>query len=123
MKRDLDLVRAILLWMEARPEGRNINWKIEIDGYTAEQIGYHAYLMSQAGLIEAADATFQESHSPQFVPQQLTWAGHEFLNAAKDSSIWAKAKTHVIGPTGGVAFTVLLEWLKAEAKTRLGLPP
>ncbi|MDP3795588.1 MAG: DUF2513 domain-containing protein [Polaromonas sp.] len=123
MKRDLDLVRGILQWMEARPEGRNINWKIEIPGYTAEQIGFHVHLMEQAGLVFARDATFNEAHSPNAIPLSITWSGFEFLDAAKDDTLWAKAKAKVIAPAGGVAFTVLLEWLKAEAKQRLGLPP
>ena len=54
--------------------------------------------------------------------ERLTWSGHEFADAANDGALWAKAKTNVIGPAGGVAFTVLLEWLKAEAKSRLGIP-
>jgi len=122
MKRNLDLVREILLWMEAQPEGQNVAWKIQIDGFTDEEIGYHAYLMHQAGLIIATDATFLESHSPHWIPTMLTWQGHEFLSAAKDDTVWAKAKKDVIKPALGATYTVILEWLKAEAKARLGLP-
>lgn len=123
MRRDLDLVRSILLWIEAQPEGHNINWTVAIAGHTDEQIGYHVHLMEQAGLLIASDATYSESRSPSAIPVSITWNGHEFLNAAKDSNLWARAKANVIGPAGGVAFTVLLEWLKAEAKRQLGLPP
>jgi hypothetical protein len=121
MRRNLDLVREILIWMEARPEGRNVNWKIEIEGFTDDEIGYHAYLMNQAGLIIAADATPLESASPKWIPNMLTWQGHEFLAAVKDDTLWAKAKKDVIRPAVGATFSVLLEWLKSEAKLRLGL--
>lgn len=121
MKRDLDLVRSILQWMEARPEGRNVAWEVIIDGYTDEQIGYHVHLMGQAGLVIAKDSTFLESHSPYAIPVSITWAGHEFLGASGDSSLWTSAKKKVIGPAGSVAFSVLLEWLKSEAKKKLML--
>lgn len=122
MRRNLDLVRQLLLWMEARPEGRNVAWRIEIVGFTDEEIGYHAYLMNQAGLITAADATFSEHHSPHWVPMSITWAGHEFIAASRNFELWERAKKNVIGPAAGATFAVLLEWMKQEAKTRLGLP-
>lgn len=122
MQRDMDLVRKLLQWIEAQEHGRNINWKIEIEGFTEEQIGYHAYLMYQAGLIDATDATTTELWSPRYLPERLTWAGHDFLESIKDDTLWAKAKKIVIQPAGGVAFSVLIDWAKAEAKARLGLP-
>lgn len=121
MKRDLDLVRSILLWMEAQPEGRNINWKLSIGKYTDEEVAYHCHLMAQAGLILAHNSTFVESHSPQATPGSITWAGYEFLDLAKHDKLWAKAKRKILAPAGGIAFSLLLEWLKAEASTRLGI--
>ncbi|MEJ7804330.1 MAG: DUF2513 domain-containing protein [Telluria sp.] len=123
MRRDMDLVRGILKFMEAQAEGINVGWNIVIDGYTDEQIGYHAHLLAQAGLILAADATYMESNAPSALPLSLTWQGHDFLESIKDDALWAKAKKHVLMPAGGAAFSVLTEWIKAEAKQRLGLPP
>lgn len=123
MKRDMDLIRSILLWIEAQPEGHNVNWQLEIDGHTDEEIGYHVHLMGQAGLLLVLDETMNESTSPFASPVSITWAGHEFHDAVKDNTVWAKAKAKVIFPAGGVAFTLLLEWLKQEGKARLGLPP
>lgn len=123
MKRDIELVREILLWMEAQPEGRNVNtWTFDIPERTKKEIGYHAYLMHQAGLIVAYDCTYSEDDTPNWVPSMLTWDGHEFIASAKDSGIWDKAKKSIIGPAAGVTFTVLLEWLKAESLKRLGIP-
>jgi hypothetical protein len=122
MKRDMDLVRSILLWIEQQDCGRNVGWTIEIEGFTDEQIGYHIHLMGQAGLLEAHETTSMSDTSPSAIPIALTWSGHDFLESAKDETLWSKAKKSVIQPAGGVAFNVLLEWLKAEAKARLGLP-
>jgi hypothetical protein len=122
MKRDLDLVRGILLWMEAQAEGRNVNtWDFNIPGWTKREIGYHAYLMHQAGLIIAADATFTEDDAPNWTPSMITWDGYEFLAAARDKGLWEKAKSNIIGPAAAVSFALLLEWLKEEGKKRLGI--
>ena len=43
MKRDLDLIRKIVLTVEDLPTG-NVPEEIEVDGYTSEQVGYHSYL-------------------------------------------------------------------------------
>ncbi len=74
MKRDMDLVRTIVFLLEDHEHGRSPR-EIQIDGYTAEQIGYHAYIMKEAGLIRAAVRSVN-SPSPCAIPTGLTWAGH-----------------------------------------------
>lgn len=124
MKRDIDLIRKILLVLESQEHGF-FREPLVVDGYTEEQIGYHVHLLGEAGLLKVRDHTHLQSMSPEAFPISITWAGHEFIDAAKDESIWEKAKTKVLKPIGGVALDVLLEWLKAEAKQRIGLllPP
>jgi hypothetical protein len=107
--------------MESR-EHAFIQGELEIEGYTDEQIGFHVFLLGESGLAKVLENTPLQSQSPSALPLHLTWAGYEFLEAAKDETLWGKAKTVVIKPAGGVAFGVLVEWLKAEAKARLGLP-
>ena len=121
MKRDIDLIRTILLSMEANEHGF-AGTSPAIEGHSEEQIGYHVYLMGQAGLITTADATCLSDQSPNAIPLSITWAGHDFLDSVKDETLWKKAKTIVLKPAAGVAFDVLVEWVKAEAKQRLGLP-
>lgn len=121
MKRDLDLVRKILQLMEAG-EDASFGRIPEVDGFTEDQVGFHVHLMAEAGLVSAADCTTLGDSSPKAIPMCITWAGYEFLEAAKDDTLWAKARDVVLKPAGGAAFGVLLEWLKSEAKARLGLP-
>jgi hypothetical protein len=40
----------------------------------------------------------------------------------RDDTVWKKAKEHVLKPGASWTFDILKEWLKAEAKSRLGLP-
>jgi hypothetical protein len=46
----MDLVREIHLALEQHPHGFAPD-ELRIDGFTEEQVGYHAYIMGQAGLI------------------------------------------------------------------------
>lgn len=121
MKRDLDLIRKILLALEAHEHGFAPE-TIEIAGYNQELVGYHIYLLGEAGLAKVLENTVFDRESPSAFALNLTWDGYEFLEAAKDETVWGKAKENVIKPAGGIAFGVLLEWLKAEAKSRLGIP-
>lgn len=121
MKRDLDLVRKILLAVEADPrfDGRrllapDICSDVGISGRPIQEISYHLELLIKEGFLEGNAGPLRPTIS------KLTWKGHEFLDDIRDDSIWAKAKQRVSG-LQSVAFSVLAEIAKAEIKKQLGL--
>jgi len=69
-------------------------------------------LLYDAGLIKALVANVWEQDA-EFLQINLTWAGQDFLDAAKDDTLWKKAKETVIKPGASFTFDVLLAWLKA----------
>jgi hypothetical protein len=105
MKRDMDLIRAILLEIEKLPDDLESH-NIEMENATPEEVTYHVRLLAQAGLIEAED--FSTFAGTRWQPRGLTWNGHEFLDAARSDTVWRKAKEIVIAGTG----TLTLEALK-----------
>lgn len=120
MKRDLDLVRKILLELEAHehgypPEG------FTIDGYTGEQIGYHVYLMGQAELLNVANTAHMGSTSPTAIPVSVTWDGHEFLEASRSPTVWQEAKKRMASAGVSVGLSTLLLLLRDIARAKLGL--
>lgn len=123
MKRDMDLCRSLMMGMINQESDSDDRDKSCFEGYTKGQIDHHYYLLWKAGLIEAINTTGLVGDYPTAAPLSVTWAGHEFIDAASDSGIWAKAKEKVLAPAGGVAFTVLLAWLKDESMKKLGLKP
>jgi Hypothetical protein (DUF2513) len=107
MQRNMDLVRKILLKLESSPDG----WAPEdfgIQSFSPQEIGYHAHIMLQEGLIEAIDVTDRGSPGPEAMPRSLTWKGHEFLDVARDQSRWNRAKS-TIERIGGAPISV---WVK-----------
>ena len=116
MKRDMDLIRQILLRLEELPMtgGRH---DIEIDGYSHEQIIYHVRLMDEAGLIEAQDLTTMTAID--WRPKRITYEGHEFLDAARSDKLWHTAKDKLMSTTGTLTIEGLKIALQAAVKALL----
>lgn len=108
MKRNMDLVRQILLEIEEQPF--TSKWlDLEIDGFTREEITYHVMILYEAGLLEAVNLT---THGGiDWRPTRMTWEGHEFLEAARDDSRWQRAKSTMMEKAGGITFEVLKQLL------------
>jgi hypothetical protein len=116
MKRDMSLVREVLLRVEALdmpPAARAIcrGWdpEFKIEGYSEQLVDQHLRLLTEAGFINgkpAADAVMLEG---------LTWEGHEFLDTVRSPEIWRRTK-EAAGKVGGVSISILAEIAKATAK-------
>lgn len=119
MKRDMDLVRQILLTVENHDQGYAPE-SLLIDGYTEEQIGYHCYLLVQAGLAEGVVNTPLEAPSPSAILLNLTWQGHEFAASAQSPTIWSQAKD-VMHKVGDGSFQVWQGVLTDVVKSSLGV--
>lgn len=118
MKRDMNLVRKIILALEDSPTGFAPK-DFEVGGHKKEEIGYHIYIMMEAGLVRAADVTTHGSKSPEAIAVGLTWAGHEFADASRDSSRWDKAMQLIKEKAGSVTLDVLINLLKSLMSSSL----
>ena len=106
MKRDMDLVRKILLAVEEENVFEN-DWRPEIGDHSPEEIVYHVELMKDAGLLDIDIRRFLDDSLPLIYLRRMTWEGHEFLDAARNESIWSQAKAKVLQTTGGLGFEAL----------------
>lgn len=120
MKRDMDLVRRILMKIESHEHGI-APYPLMIDGASDELVGYHIHLLGQAGLLAVDEITSLESDSPEAMALHMTWTGHDFLDAARSDTIWNRAKQRVAGTVGSVTFEAFKALLVALAKEKLGL--
>ena len=120
MKRDLELIRKLVLAAEASPTGY-VKDDLEIEGYTPEEIGYHVYLLADAGLAKGIDATTLGCTSPNWRILHLTSTGHDFADAARDEGTWRKATGLVKDKAGGVTLDVMKQVLISVIKNALGL--
>lgn len=121
MKRDLDLIRRILSEVESMPAGQSRD-DIKVPGEYDEATVYeHVKLLIEAGLLRGKVVNVESMIVAVYI-EGLTWEGHDFIDVAKDESLWTKAKESVLKPTVSFTFDLLVEWLKVQAKQTLGLP-
>ena len=123
MQRDMDIARRILLEVEEFPFHGERMFSPEsttLANVPDNIVSYHVMLLHEAGLLKGIDMSSMDGL--KWVPTRLTWAGHEFLDAARDDGRWTKAKGTIREKAGTVAFEVLKELLAQLAKASLGLP-
>jgi hypothetical protein len=110
----MDLVRRIMLAVEAsdRPLDSSM---IRIAGYTGEAITEHMRMLNEAGLIEGISA-YSVEHRLKWIELRLTWSGHDFLDAARNESVWTETVSEVRKKTGAVPFEVLKGLLMESAR-------
>jgi hypothetical protein len=114
MKRDFEIIRLFLLQIETGED------QPKLQNYSEDEIIYNVALLIEAGLAKGEvieDAS--EGRVTGASVESLTWAGHDFLDATRDETIWKKAREKVMKPAAAFTFSLLLEYLKSEAKRKL----
>ena len=116
MKLDKDLVREILLALEA-DDGDPREFKdIELPGRTPEQIAYTVCILAEGGLIEATDLSTMDGWDCR--AQRLTYAGHEYVDTIRDREVWRKTK-EIANKAGAFSLQMLIETGKTVVKQEL----
>lgn len=118
MKRDFDLIRTILFRVEEL-DAFQTHKPEPLDGYPEAVVLEHIELLIEAGLIEANVIRFADNRNGHYSVRRLTWDGHDFLDSIRADTVWAKVRSQLLKPMGGVAFGLLKEWLKAQAHKHL----
>ena len=114
MKRDLDLIREILLQVEAR--GPKQSMEVEIEGRDRNEIFGHVQLLEEAGFVEV---TF--TGGPTSWVSRITWDGHEFLDSVRDSDVWVKVTNKMKEVGGTASFDIVKALAIGFVKEKLGL--
>jgi Hypothetical protein (DUF2513) len=121
MKRDMDLIRELLLRIEALDIDAGSVHMLEIykeplahQGDDPNKIYYNMRLLMEAGFV--AQTSTQGADS--FMVTGLTWVGHDFLDSIRDPVIWKKTKDGVKA-AGGFTVSLLAELAKGLIKTQV----
>jgi hypothetical protein len=113
MKRDFDLIRSLLKDIEATPAGETPIIS-DFPDYDDETVGEHLALLVRAGLIDGDIVDCMGSNAISAIPYRLTWEGHEFIGAAREDSLWNKAKSRFLTGTTSFTFGILKQWLEGQ---------
>lgn len=120
MKRDLKLVRMILLDVEATAPGEVIQGFTE-EGYDERTIAEHVRLLIDADLLEGEIVRQFGTSAHGYAVTGLTWQGHEFLANAKNDTVWKKVIAEAESKGASVSMTVLNGLLTKAAQKYAGL--
>lgn len=108
MKRDMDLIRKVLLKIEEKEDDSSL-LHVEVEGYDQENVDYHVRKLHSAKLIYA----IYGDGNPYAT--DITWEGHEFLDNVKNESVWKKTKDVVVKNGGTASFAIVTELAKELA--------
>jgi hypothetical protein len=92
MKRDMDLIRELLLKIESLEirQGETLFFNVhglQVQGYGPDQVVYNIELLFDAGFLKG------QGGADTFGIAGLTWSGHELLDDIRDPEIWRKTKS------------------------------
>lgn len=121
MKRDMDLIRTLLLRMEEATMQGGVSYifqpgfeELDVPGYDADAVTYHMNLLVDAGLLDAPSA----HGANHFIVRGLSWRGHDFLDSVRDPEIWRKAREGT-ERAGGFTLELLGDLAKGLIKTQI----
>ncbi|MCK5366008.1 MAG: DUF2513 domain-containing protein [Gammaproteobacteria bacterium] len=118
MKRDIELIRMVMLAAEESKDPYELV-DPKFEGHNETEISYHIALLDDAGLLHGQDRSaigvFRWSAGA------LTWAGHEFVEAVRDDSVWKEARAITAKSGDGTVFEILNKALMQVLEKRTGL--
>lgn len=119
MKRDMEIVREMLLEF-ASGEGRtSFNTVIEED----KVYMYHLKIMREAGLIDYKESGYKGGMVLLDIPT-LTWFGNDYLDTVANESVWSRTKAGLKEKgfeLSGVPFQVLKDFAAFQLKQFMGI--
>lgn len=89
MTRDMELVRKIMLAIAATEQPLD-SLMVRIANYTPEQIGEHVRLLHEARLLDG-QLSLSADRRLRWSELRLTWNGHDFVECARNETIWRMA--------------------------------
>lgn len=122
MKRDMDLMRRILLRIEERSDipPRTLTLDDFMDmKKSSYEISLHLDLLYEAGLIAVMDIAIV-GDLKDFTIERLTLAGYEYLDAIRNYKVWDRVK-QAIDSVGGATLDVIKQVAVRELSKELGL--
>jgi hypothetical protein len=113
MKPDIELIRLLLLREEQGVPPP------ELVAYASGLVSYNSALAIEAGLLRGEILHEGGSNLPIGIVRGITWAGHDFLDATRDSCIWNKTRKRALAL--GTTWKLLLDFIDDLGRRRLAL--
>ena len=126
MKKDLDLIRQIMLTLEENMEyGKNFQSAQLIEvmkdaTLSAEKLAYHIGLLVESDFIRAKDHKYLSGEPTDYQIYTITSQGHDFIDTIRQDTTWNKIKEKAYD-IGGFSLSLLVDIGKEYLKKQIGL--
>lgn len=118
MRRDMELVRRILIELE-RADGTVAAIDLVDGDHDFACVAWHMRIMDEHGLIEARVVHNGFGSYTNASAICLTWEGSDFLDAVRDDRVWARTMRAVREAVGSTTIDVIKDLAKAIAASML----
>jgi hypothetical protein len=116
--RNFDLIRSFAFQIENAPSGEPMHQIAAPEDVDEAEIGEHLELMIEAGLIAGQVVSLRPL---AFQIERLTWAGHDFVNNARNDTIWKKVMAEAKSKGQSITLTIINGLLTKAAEKYAGL--
>ena len=126
MKRDLDLIREIMLVLEDKMEyGKNFKSTqlievIQDKTLSAEKLAYHVGLLVENDFIKAKEYKYQSGEPTDYLINTITSQGQDFIDTIRQDTTWNKIKDKSSN-IGGFTLSLLVDIGKEYLKKQIGI--
>ena len=130
MKRDMDVVRDVLLAFEASEESVDRIDDLPITGYDKSVIWHHAVILADKGYLVDMHREARMSGDDYVLlvyegaEYRLSWDGYEYLDAVRDPKVWAMTKegAQKVGSSSvDVVWAIARRIIKSNLKRHTGI--
>jgi hypothetical protein len=122
MKRDMELIRALMLAIDSKDGYEFWAEELEVSGdWDITEIKYHLQLINDVGFISANIQYDNGDSSPHILIDRMSWNGHEFLDNTRNESVWKETVKVVKEKGGSMAIGILTQVAASLAKQHMGL--
>jgi Hypothetical protein (DUF2513) len=126
MKRDLELVRKLMLAIELRADNsysmtNDLKSELKIDDHSLDEVKCHLAWLIEAKLVDGKVFLGGGGGVSNVSIRKLSWEGCNFLDDARNESVWKKTMATVKEKGGSVSFAILTQLLVSVSKQHFGL--
>lgn len=121
MKRDMGMIRTILLVLEQNHDDEPISTHMHHKGKDYErELNHHVRLLADEGLIHTVRGHTLNGDGAD-MPYALTWKGHDFLDNIRDENVWQGLCELEAASGHPLPSDVFLQLAKRMVRQRVGL--
>ena len=126
MKRDLDLIREIMLVLEDKMEyGKNFQSTHLIEvmqdkTLSVEKLAYHLGLLVESDFLKAKEYKYLSGEPTNYLINTITSQGQDFIDTIREDTTWNKIKEKA-SSIGGFTLPLLVDIGTEYLKKQIGI--